>query len=133
MKKGGCDFFWVDIIYGTLYGKANSRRLVTNRRTGKSMMIKQDGALRFEQDFMAQAKRPLVPYEGKVALSTIVYYPNNRQDLEIELLKDCIERAGILKNDKQIWEYCGIIRKLSKDNPRVVFALRGIGGDIPHA
>jgi len=119
-------FFWCDVIYGTLYGKANSRRIVVNRRTRKPMVVKQSGALKFEQDFMAQVKRPPVPFEGKVALSALVYYPNNRQDLEIELLKDCIEKTGILKNDKQVVEYRRIIRKLDKNNPRVVFALREI-------
>ena len=117
-------FFWCDIIYSTLYGKANSRKIIVNRRTGKPMVIKQEGALQFVHDFMAQARRPPVPFEGQVSLSGIIYYPNNRQDLEVELLKDCIEKAGILKNDKQITEYKRIIRKLNKDTPRVVFALR---------
>lgn len=118
------NFFFCDIIYGTLYGKANSRKVIINKRTGKPMVIKQDGAFRFQKDFMLQVKKIPEPYEGKVSLSACVYYPDNRQDLEIELLKDCIEKAGIIKNDKQIVEYSRVQRRISKDRPRVIFALR---------
>lgn len=121
-------FFFCDIIYGTLYGKANSRGLVRNRRTGKLMSIKQKGALQFEKDFMRQVKKIPAPYPGKVVLSVLVYYPNNRQDLEIELLKDCIEDAGIVENDKQIVEYRRIKRSPYPDpeKPRVIFMLKGV-------
>src|SRR3972149_7098949 len=95
-------FFFCDVIYGTLYGQATTRKVIVNKRTGKPMVIKQDGAFQFEKDFMLQVKKPSEPYTGKVALMALVYYPSNRQDLEIELLKDCIQKAGILKNDKQI-------------------------------
>lgn len=128
MKEVKSKFFFCDIIYGKLYGKANSRKIIRNRWTGKPMSIKQDGALRFERDFMFQVKKIPIPYEGKVALSALVYYPDNRQDLEIELLKDCIEKAGIVKNDKQIVEYRRIKRSSCPDpiNPRVIFALKSI-------
>lgn len=119
-------FFFCDIIYGTLYGKANSRKIIINKRTGKRIIIKQDGAHRFVRDFMLQVKKPQKAYTGSAALSAIVYYPDNRQDLEIELLKDCIQRAGIIKNDRQIVEYCRVRKTISQKNPRVVFALKGI-------
>lgn len=121
-------FFYCDIIYGKLYGKANNRKVIINKRTGRPMVIKQLGAFTFEKDFMLQVKKIPVPYKGKVALSALVYYPNNRQDLEIELLKDCIEKAGIVKNDKQIVEYRRIKRSSCPDpiKPRVIFALRSV-------
>lgn len=121
-------FFYKAVVKGTLYGKANSRQVCLNKRTGTRFIRKQDGALKFEKDFMLQIKPPVQPYEGDVSISATVYYPNRRQDLEIELLKDCIEKVGILKNDKQIVHYGDVWRRIDKENPRVVFAVRAVDG-----
>lgn len=54
-----------------------------------------------------------------VALTVYVYYPNRRHDVDAELLCDVLQKAGVIKNDRQIRvkHFDGTI--LDKNNPRV--------------
>jgi len=84
------------------------------------MSIKHPKAAAFEQDFLLQ-----VPPEAKVGLdcpvsvSVWVWYPTRRQDLDVALVHDLLQKSGVIVNDRQIVEqhnYCHI----DKLNPRVV-------------
>ena len=96
------------IIDGHLPTKANSRRIVPNKKTGKIMSIKSEDALNWTQAciyicniFMA-GKTPL---KGPVALRAHIYYRSNRSDLDVSLLMDGLQKGRIYSNDRQV-VYC---------------------------
>lgn len=107
-------------VLGHLASKSNSRR-----KTNWGGIIKSDAALQFVDDFHKQVRNAPEPYKGQVALMADVWYRDRRRDLDISLLQDCIQTAGIIKNDRQI-VYIKARRFIDKENPRVVFELRGL-------
>jgi Holliday junction resolvase RusA-like endonuclease len=106
-------------IIGQLPRKSNSRRLVTNKSTGRAMFIKSKEALQYEKDFEQQVPRNArVNMEGKLALRCIIYYRSNRSDLSDELLCDMLEKAGVISNDRWIF-YKEQAKVIDKVFPRV--------------
>lgn len=109
------------VVKGALKSKANSRQLV--RRGSKTISIKSAGALEFEKAAVLQLqqamkKRRMKTIEDEVGLELEIFYPSNRSDLSPELFFDCLQKAGVLKNDRQITEYrCA--KLIDKDDPRV--------------
>lgn len=119
------------LIHGPLPGKSNSRRLV---RFGKRIAsIKSQDALEWTARFEAtawdlRAKRGFEPLAGRLYLTVEVYPENMRRDLDIELLCDALQRAGLIKNDRDIWQKSASRKDVDKVNPRVWFELGVIGG-----
>jgi Holliday junction resolvase RusA-like endonuclease len=106
-------------IIGQLPRKSNSRRLVTNKGTGRAMFIKSKEALQYEKDFEQQVRqKDRVGMDGKLALRCIIYYRSNRSDLSDELLCDMLEKAGVISNDRWIF-YKEQGKVIDKENPRV--------------
>ena len=106
-------------VQGSLVSKANSRRVT---RTG--MVIKSQKALDFTESAIYQLRSlyKKAPIESPVGLELTIFYDSRRPDLSPELFFDCLEKAGVLKNDRQIFEYfCR--KELDKDNPRVEFSV----------
>jgi len=113
-------------IHGHLPRKSNSRRIVVNRRTGKPMVIKSPEALAYERDFMRQVPGSAkIGMKGQLHLTAVIYYRSNRSDLSDELLCDSIEKAGIIKNDRQFVSKI-LYKRIDKENPRVVFTVSSI-------
>ena len=65
------------------------------------------------------------PFEGNIRFSAIVYYVDRRRDLDVALIQDCLQKAGIIKNDRQVQEIHAF-RKIDKLNPRTIFTLEEI-------
>lgn len=108
------------ILYGTSQQKGNSRQIVKNKRTGKPMVIKSNKALKATNDFISQLqtqKQSKIITE-LIRLTVFFYYPNNRHDLDDSLICDCLQKAGVIKNDRQIVEKV-LVKYIDKDNPRV--------------
>lgn len=121
-------------VPGQLGSKSNQRQLVTfgrgeNRRPA---LIKSAKARAYESAFMAailgSGLAPKEPYEGPVVLVAGCHYEDRRRDLDVALLQDCLQRAGIIKNDRQV-EEIHAYRYVDKERPRVEFELwaRGQG------
>jgi Holliday junction resolvase RusA-like endonuclease len=91
-------------------------------------IVKSKSARAFEHAFLWQAKTwdiPKIPYEGLVIMTCRLYYPTRKNDLDNTLLKDLIQKAGIIKNDRQIrgeYNFWG----LEKSEPYCDFWLEGI-------
>lgn len=111
------NFKYERVVFGHLASKSNSRR-----KTNWGGVIKSKPAMQFEKDFAKQVARPKEAYEGPVALLVAVWYEDRRRDLDISLLQDCIQKAGIIKNDRQIIEIHAY-RGIDKKQPRVQFLL----------
>jgi Holliday junction resolvase RusA-like endonuclease len=103
-------------ILGRLASKGNSRELVNLE--GRKQFIKSPRALQFLKDFGWQCPKG-VTYIGPVSLSCWVFYDSWKPDLEIDLVKDCLQRNHVLQNDRQVIEQHAY-RGLDKKNPRVV-------------
>ena len=110
---------WRATILGNLCSKSNSRRLVRNG--GIPRFIKSPEALAWTHAALLQlqAKRPPQPIEGDVALWADVFYTSRRPDLDVSLLQDVLQAAGVIKNDRQIVQiHAG--KYVDAANPRVV-------------
>lgn len=105
-------------VLGALKSKANSRRMV--RSGNRTLFIKSKGAMEFVEgaEWQLRAQYKGEPIESNIKLDLDIYYPNNRSDLSPELFFDCLQRAGVIKNDKQIMEY-SCRKLLDKNKPRV--------------
>lgn len=99
------------------------------RKYGRGM-VKHPKARAFEADFIAQ-----VPASAKVGLgsksrllrSTIaVYYPSWRQDVDVELIYDLLQKSGVVANDRYIREKHVYGAQIDPVNPRVEIEIEEI-------
>lgn len=112
--------------------KSNSRRIV-KLKTGRPLLIKSETALSYEASFVQQAK---IQYTGDpqgslkehLRLDAIIYYKNRQADLSAELIMDCLEKAGVVTNDRYITEQ-HLYGFTDKDNPRAILRIYKISGE----
>lgn len=110
-------------IKGNLPSMKNQRRIVRNRKTGQTLIIKSPEAIQYEKDFLRQINpKYVIGYDGWVALRARIYYQSGRSDLDSNFLKDLLQTAGIIKNDRQV-VYEEIFKGLDREYPRVVFSV----------
>ena len=104
-------------LSGELASKANSRKLVMIH--GKPRFIKSQKALDWERSALMQIPRDhCVQLTGAIRMTATVFYASRRPDLDVSLLMDVLEHAGVYKNDRQIVEQ-HLYKKLDPSNPRV--------------
>ena len=91
------------------------------------MVIKSDKALGAFNSFVmqAQAQKNGEPLKGLLSLRATIYYPDNRHDLEDSMLCDALQKAGIIKNDRQIVEKI-LYKKFDKEKPRIELIIEEI-------
>lgn len=114
-------------VYGALKSKANSRRFA--KINGRMVSIKSADALTFEKDAVLQLQRiwkNKKSIEHTVGLELAIYYPSNRNDLSPELFFDCLQKSGVLKNDRLITEY-SCSKHIDKEAPRVECVIYEVG------
>lgn len=107
-------------VLGELGSKSNSRSLVYIG--GKPRFIKGKAAQGYVSSFQKQIPVQAKSFEGPVLLVAKCYYKDRRRDLDVALLQDCIQKQGIIKNDRQI-EAIMATRMIDKQCPRVEFQL----------
>lgn len=123
------DFLLLEIkVRGTLRRKGNSRRIVKPK--GQNWrVIKSEKSLNYAEDFAKQItgdmKLELGNKDQHLRMDVIVYYPNFRYDLSVELLKDLLQATGVLKDDRWIREE-HLYAFIDKTNPRVKVRLYAI-------
>ena len=102
--------------------KSNSRRIVVNRRTGKPMLVKSDEALRWMDDAMLQipahACQGLGSADRPLSVTCRVRYKSKRPDLSIELILDTLQKAGVISDDRHVYEFHAF-KEFDVDNPGV--------------
>ena len=113
-------------IFGQPCSKANSRRIVTNKKTGKPMVIKSPQALAYEAKAAHQAPKAMLT--GELRFSANVYYKNQQPDLDISLLLDALQEK-VYKNDRQIREM-HIYHAIDKKNPRAEITVEPRGNPL---
>lgn len=119
------------VILGQPPRKSNSRILTTN--TGKPRFIKSKRALDYVDSFLLQTKQfysgePLGSLEQSLRADFVIFYETRRSDLSAELILDCLEKAGIIKNDRYIREVhlYGFIDKGSPRTHIKIYTIKGI-------
>lgn len=113
-------------ILGELCSKSNSRRIVLRGKYPR--VIKSDKALNYEKISDLQLRKQLVnhrAFEGYVSMEAHVYYASKRPDLDISLLQDVLEKAGVFLNDRQIVEIHAF-KYWDKENPRTIVRVKEV-------
>lgn len=98
----------------------------------RAIITKSAEALEFEETMRQAAVLSDVHtllLEGEFELKTVVYQDSMRRDLDVELLCDTLQGSHVIKNDRSLWAKHSW-RRLDKENPRVEFQLRALGGPI---
>jgi Holliday junction resolvase RusA-like endonuclease len=110
------------VIYGEPCSKANSRRLVTNKK-GRPMFIKSAKALNYVKSFTEQCKKLPELVTEDVAVTMTIFYASRRPDLDESLILDCMQ--GLLfNNDRQVKEKHIYWGGVDKENPRAEISVR---------
>lgn len=110
-------------IYGELASKANSRMAVQGRtKTGKSYtrFVKSKKALGWTEGALPQIKSQWrsKPIDKECGIECEVYYKTRRPDLDVSLLMDALEKAGVYTNDRLVHEIIAH-KQYDKEEPRV--------------
>lgn len=113
------------IIYGEPCAKANSRIMIF--RNGNPRCIKNKASQDYVASFIQQVRVLKIPeLKGDVALHCVIAYKSYRKDLDESLIMDCLQKSGVLKNDRQIKEK-HIYHSINRDNPQATIILKTIG------
>jgi len=111
-------------IHGVLASKSNNRKVI--QRRGKPLIIQETSAYLFSDCVAAAANayrdELTPPLQGKLWISATVWQKDMRRDLDIELLKDALQKSGVIDNDRSVY-YQQAERRIDKENPRVEFLL----------
>lgn len=113
---------WSGKFSGRTYSKANSRRLVFNKRTQRIMFIKSKEAIEFTESFFQQIAKPKETITCEVILVCRIWYQSRRSDLDESLVMDVLQKRGVIANDRLIREK-HIYGDVDPDNPRVEMEL----------
>lgn len=118
------------LITGQLFSKSNSRMLIQKR--GRTISVKSVKAQKAFSDMVLQLK---AQWHGQKAipepaeLCVWVYYPSRRQDLDISLLMDALQAAGVVKNDRHIFRIKAT-KIIDPDFPRMEVTVRPMQEEI---
>src|SRR3972149_5837091 len=108
-------------LSGIAFSLKNSRKMVINPRTKRPMFITNPKAKVELAGFISQLKawwgdRPFLP--APVAIRMVLYYPDRRHDGSDGIIKDPLQAAGVVENDRHI--YSSSYRKaFDPKHPRV--------------
>lgn len=99
------------VIGGHPPRKSNSRRVV--KHGDKTRVIKSKEALDYMESFILQVPPALCLGLGSLndplGMDVVIYYRSRRSDLSTEMVKDALQAAGVISNDRYIVEehaYC---------------------------
>ena len=102
--------------------KSNSRRIVRNKRTGAPMLIKSKDALAWMRDADKQippeARQGLGSADRPLSITFWVRYASRRPDLSVELILDLLQKAGVISDDRHVYEYHAF-KEFDSDAPGV--------------
>ena len=116
--------FWVGTILGEVASKANSRKLVKVKGSGRPLFIKSDKARKFERDLKRQVQPLPNLMTGRLVVKCDIFYVNHRPDLDEALILDGLQGL-IYKNDRQVREK-HVYHHIDKLNPRAMVRVEAL-------
>lgn len=111
-------------IIGEPASKANSRRLVSNSKTGRPMFIKSAKALSYMDGFRLQCPKLRNLMVGDLSATIHIYYASRRPDLDASVIFDAMQ-SRIYDNDRQVREQ-HLYHHLDPQNPRAEIEIKPI-------
>ena len=113
--------------------KSNQRIIVRRGPGGSPMVIKSKKARAYVDHFITSVPEEyrtldVGTLDDDLLLDIIVWYTSRRPDLSVELIKDCLEAAGVIKNDRYVREE-HLYGFVDKENPRTTIRLYRIISD----
>ncbi len=109
-------------IFGEPASKSNSRRSVTNPKTGRSKWIKSAKALSYVEGLYWQVPKITPLLTAILALKVTIFYATERPDLDESLILDGLQGI-IYKNDRQV-RYKEVIHHIDRKNPRAEIVIK---------
>ena len=115
------NWLWEATILGEPASKSNQRRIV--KMGGRPRLIKSKKALSYARWFQLQAQHGLQtpsidqPIEADVLMWCRIFYASRRPDLDESLIRDALQAAAVIKNDRQIKAKV-VLWALDRDKPR---------------
>jgi len=111
------------VVYGQVRRKGNRRIIARRGVSGRPFLPKSKEAQAYEQTFAWQTAtvqpRGLGSKERLLLVTGDVYYRHRFQgDLSIELVLDCMQKAGIITDDRYVVHH-GIWRRVDHERPRL--------------
>ena len=111
------------VVIGELPSMKNRRRILKSRITGKPFSAKSEAAVQYAKDFVYQVPpeyRELRAgsFQTPLRLVVSIFHRSWRSDVDIELLKDCLQAAGVVSNDRWIPEVHVYGAEIDAKNPR---------------
>lgn len=111
------------LIEGHMPRKSNQRKLIWSKKSGRPLFIKSDEALAWTDRAIGVMKTsPENSIMKPCGMRAWVFYRSRRSDLSVELLKDAMQKAGLVLNDRLI-EYEENFVFVDKERPRVIVAV----------
>lgn len=108
-------------ILGEPCSKANSRIMIF--KNGKPRCIKNEAAQDYVESFIKQVSfLNIAKFTGDVVLHCQIFYSSYRKDLDESLIMDCLQKSGVLGNDRQIKEK-HIYHSIDKECPKTIITL----------
>ena len=110
--------------------KSNQRQIFTRVQSKtkrlRPMIVKSKEAREYMKNFSEKVpdeyKQEWGSLKEDLRVDIIVWYPDRRSDLSIELILDCLEKAEVVKNDRYIREQ-HVYGYVDKENPRISVTL----------
>lgn len=112
-------------ILGEPASKANSRKLVTDPRTGKPRFIKSEKARDYVHTAALQVPRPKRMFRKPVKVTMTIYYATQRPDLDESVILDVMQ-GRVYENDRLVRQKV-ITHAIDKTNPRAEIMVEEIG------
>lgn len=115
-------------IDGELCSKSNSRRIVNYG--GRPRIIKSQKALDYVASSLPQIARQKKHkmLEDYIAIELHVWYKSKRPDLDVSLIQDVLQEAGVYKNDRLIVELHAF-KYIDRKNPRIIVRIKELSKD----
>ena len=120
------------MISFTILGEAasgkNSRKIVTNPKTKRPLLIKSSKARDYAVAVALQAPlcEPLL--KGRLCMTVRLYYASERPDLDASVLLDALQ-GKVYKNDRQVREQ-HFYHAIDRRNPRAEVTVEALQGDL---
>jgi Holliday junction resolvase RusA-like endonuclease len=122
-KSRGYEFLVELLIIGQPPSKSNRRKIARAGRgkNARPILIKSPEARQYVKDFLSQVpdqvKLNLGNIDESLMVVYIVWYRSRRSDLSVELIKDALQAAEVIANDRYIQEE-HLYGFVDKENPR---------------
>ena len=116
------------VIFGNPPSKSNGYKVIAvpNGKGGfRGSLCKTDRLVAYEKSFALQVRPSMrVGLSMPLTVRLTVFFSSRRPDLDgaFKILLDCLQKNGIIENDRLIHQIQAV-KKLDKKSPRVVFEI----------